>query len=134
MDELEFVCWYRAKNPLGECVINSIGRKFCVRISLNLELLHQSSKENVELFLSQSLAKADSLPNTKRSHSFIHDKLAFGIQEPVWIEQVRILEVIRIVHDVVEAAKDHGSFWNNVFPKSDVNSRAVRNSRGDKCS
>ena len=126
MDELEFVCWYRAKNPLGECVINSIGRKFCVRISLNLELLHQSSKENVELFLSQSLAKADSLPNTKRSHSFIHDKLAFGIQEPVWIEQVRILEVIRIVHDVVEAAQDSCSFRHNKVTNGDVSSGAVR--------
>ena len=107
-------------------VAEFVGWWWVAIISLHLELLHQSSKEDVELFLSQCLAQADSLSNSERCNPFIRDKLPLGVQEPVWIEGVRILEVLRVIHDVVEAAKDSCSFRHNKVTNGDVSSGAVR--------
>ena len=114
-------------------VAEFVGWWWVAIISLHLELLHQSSKEDVELLLSQCLAQADSLSNSERCNPFIRDKLPFGVQEPVWIEGVRILEVLRVIHDVVETAKDNRSLGYDVVANGNISRGVVRNSWRNQC-
>jgi Fe-S cluster assembly ATPase SufC len=41
--------------------------------------------------------------------------VALAVQEPVRIEGVRVREVLRVVHDVVQAAEDGRAFRDDVL-------------------
>ena len=96
-------------------------------------MLHHASEEDVKLLLCQCLAKADSLSNSKGCNPVIRYKFPLGVYEPVGIEGVRILEVLRVIHDVVETAKDNCSLGYDVVANGNISRGVVRNSWRNQC-
>lgn len=133
MPEFQLIMGDSSEDRHWEGVIGTVGRQSRFLVSVKLKLLHDSGEENVKLLFSQSLPKADSLPNAERNNAIIVDKCSV-LQKPVRIEQVGILEVLWIVHDVVETSKDDGPLRNDVVVvvDGDVVSGVVWNSWPDE--
>ena len=60
----------------------------------DLKLLHHSAEENEEFLFRQSLTEARSLSNSESDDAIVVDESAVRIDEPVGIEDLRILELI----------------------------------------
>jgi hypothetical protein len=56
--------------------------------------MHHSAEENEELLFRQSLTEARSLSNSESDDAIVVDESAVRIDEPVGIEDLRILELI----------------------------------------
>ena len=119
-----------AKTSLRKTLIKVIGGKLFSGRRCHLKLLHHSRKEDVELFLGKGLTQTDSFSNSKRENSVIQDKLPFSVNEAFRFKAVRVFEVLWVIHDVVEAAVNDTSPWNDVAVQFNGFSCVVRNPRG----
>ena len=110
----------RPDDPGWEGVIEVVGRKSGVRRCFHFKLLHDAGTKKVKLFFCQRLAQTDPLSNSKRCYPVILNKLPILIQEPVWIERVRISKGVGIIHDIVQTSTDNSVLWYDVFPNLDI--------------
>ena len=112
----------------GEGVVEVVGRQLELGGRLDFELLQNSGAEDEKLFVSQRLAEADSFPDSKGSDFVVGNKLSVLVKEAIGIEGVGVLELVGVVHDVVEAAEDDGVLWYDVSSHFNSFCRVVRNS------
>ena len=110
-----------------EELVGVVGRQWRVLIPAKLKLLQNSGEKNVKLFFRQTLSEARALPDSERNNPIAGTKPPV-LQKSFRIEPVRIRKVFRVVHDVVEAAKDQGLLWDDEVSNRDVLGAVVRHS------
>jgi hypothetical protein len=124
--------WHCADRARGERVVEVVGRQLDIGRRSNFELLQDSGAEDVKLFVGQRLPEADSFADSEGRDFVIGNKLSVLVKEAIRVEGVGVLELVGVVHDVVEAAEDDGVFGYNVSSHFNCFRCEVRNPCSDQ--
>ncbi len=116
----------------GEGVVEVVRRQLDVGRRLDLELLQDSGAEDEKFFVGQRLAEADTFTDSERSDFVVGDKLAVLVEKAIGVEGVGVLKLVRVVHDVIEAAEDDGVLRYDVSSHFDCLRRVMWNSSTDQ--